>query len=84
VGAALDQALAAWQSEFPGLAALAAPEGYEVRIPAVPGTAHEAQFPLVLDEFLCSLASGDWPDERARATLAKYDLLARALAATPA
>jgi len=84
VSAALDRALAAWQSEFPGLAAVAAPEGYEVRIPAVPGTAHEAQFPLVLDEFLRSLTNGDWPDERARATLAKYDLLARALATTPA
>jgi hypothetical protein len=84
VGVALDRALAAWQSEFPGLAAVAAREGYEVRIPAVLGTAHEAQFPLVLDEFLRSFANGDWPDERARATLAKYDLLARALAATPA
>jgi len=38
----------------------------------------------VLDEFLRSLTNGDWPDERARATLAKYDLLARALATTPA
>ena len=46
--------------------------------PRAPGTAHEAQFPLVLDEFLRSLDRGPWPDSRAAETLAKYELLGRA------
>jgi predicted dehydrogenase len=81
VGAAVARALAAWQSDYPGLTAVASAEGYEIRIPDAPGTAHEAQFPLVLDEFLATLGSGrDWPDARAAETLAKYELLVRAFA----
>jgi predicted dehydrogenase len=84
IGAALDRALAAWQSDHPGLAAVATPTGFEIQVPAGPGTAHEGQFPLVLDEFLRSLGRDPWPDARAADTLAKYELLARALAAAPA
>ncbi len=84
VGAALERAMAGWQPEFPGLAAVVSPEGFEIEVPAGPGTAHEAQFPLVLDEFLRAIESGRWPDERAAETLAKYELLARALASAPA
>jgi predicted dehydrogenase len=84
VGAALERALAAWRPEFPGLAAVASPEGFEIDVPAGPGTAHEAQFPLVLDEFLRAIEGGRWPDARAAETLAKYELLARALAAAHA
>ena len=84
IGAALDRAVAAWQSEHPGLAAVASPDGYEVEVPAGPGTAHEGQFPLVLDEFLRAIDRERWPDERAADTLAKYELLARALAEVPA
>jgi len=56
-------------------------------LPAAAGTPHEGQFPLVLDEFLRAIEGGRWPDERAAETLAKYELLARALASaqsTPA
>jgi predicted dehydrogenase len=81
LGAALQRALTAWQPDYPGLAAVAAPEGFEIEIPAGPGTGHEGQFPLVLDEFLRTIDGGRWPDERAADTLAKYELLARALAA---
>jgi predicted dehydrogenase len=84
VGAALTRAMAGWQPEFPGLAAVVSPEGFEVEVPAGPGTAHEAQFPLVLDEFLRAIESERWPDERAAETLAKYELLARALASAHA
>ena len=80
VEAALARATAAWQPEFPGLAVVTAPDGFEIAFPAGPGTAHESQFPLVLDEFLRGLGRGPWPDERAADTLAKYELLARALA----
>jgi predicted dehydrogenase len=80
LGAALQRAMAAWQRDYPGLAAVATPEGFEIEIPAGPGTGHEGQFPLVLDEFLRTIDGGPWPDERAGDTLAKYELLARALA----
>ncbi len=79
VVAALQKAMTAWQPDYPGLAAVAAPDGYEIEIPAGPG--HEGQFALVLDEFLRSIdGAAPWPDERAADTLAKYELLARALA----
>ena len=75
---ALNRAVTTWQSQHPGLAVVAGTDGFEVRVPAGPGTAHEAQFPLVLDEFLRSLARDPWPDSRAAETLAKYELLGRA------
>jgi predicted dehydrogenase len=78
--AALDRLLAGWQGEYPGLAAVPGPEGFEIRIPTGPGTAHESQFPLVLDEFLRGLDDAAAIDPRAADTLAKYELLARALA----
>jgi hypothetical protein len=84
VEAALRRAIAAWQAEHPGLAAGVAPDGFEIAVPVAPGAAHESQFPLVLDEFLRGLDTTPWPDERAADTLAKYDLLARALAAAGA
>lgn len=77
---ALERALAGWRPEFPGLAAVAAGRGFEIVIPEGPGTGHESQFPLVLDEFLRAVERADWPDERAAQTLTKYELLARALA----
>ncbi|HEU4366793.1 MAG TPA: putative oxidoreductase C-terminal domain-containing protein [Methylomirabilota bacterium] len=80
LAAALERAVAAWQPEHPGLRVAAAPDGFEIEVPGGRGTAHESQFPLVLDEFLQSLGRGRWPDERAAGTLAKYELLARALA----
>jgi len=80
VGVALERALAAWRPEHPGLVAVAAPGGYEIQVPPGPGTAHEGQFPLVLDEFLRALDGRPWPDARAAGTLAKYELLATALA----
>jgi predicted dehydrogenase len=79
--AALRQAIAAWQGEYPGLGMTTVAEGFELQIPAGPGTAHEAQFPLVLDEFLRTLGGAAWPDIRAAETLAKYELLAKALTA---
>jgi predicted dehydrogenase len=84
LGAALQKAMTAWQPDYPGIAAVASPEGFEIEVPPGPGTGHEGQFPLVLDEFLRTLDGGRWPDERAADTLAKYELLARALAAAPA
>jgi hypothetical protein len=81
--AALQKAMTAWQPDYPGLAAVASPGGFEIEVPAAPGTGHEGQFPLVLDEFLGTLDGGQWSDERAADTLTKYELLARALASAP-
>jgi predicted dehydrogenase len=81
VETAVARAVAAWQREFPGLAVTASGDRLEVVVPPGPGTAHESQFPLVLDELLQGIERGKpWPDERATTTLAKYELLARALA----
>ena len=82
VGAAVRRAVAAWQPEYPGLEAVTSPDGFDIDIPAGPGTEHESQFALVLDEFLRSIDRGRWPDDRAAETLAKYELLAHALTAT--
>jgi predicted dehydrogenase len=79
VGAALARIIVAWQSEYPGLAAVATPGGYEIEVPVGPGSSHEGQFPLVLDEFVRSLDGDAWPDRRAADTLTKYELIARAL-----
>ena len=73
--------MVAWQPEYPGLEIVAGADELEVRAPAGPGSAHEAQFALVLDEFLRTIDRGPWPDTRAAETLAKYELLARALTA---
>jgi hypothetical protein len=79
VGAALERALGAWQPVYPGIAAVGGPAGFEIGIPAGPGTGHESQFALVLDEFLRTIDGPAGPDERAADTLVKYELLARAL-----
>jgi predicted dehydrogenase len=84
VGDALAKALAAWQDDLPGLSVMPALRGFEVEIPDHLRTGHESHFPLVLDDFLTSVERGTWPDERAAATLAKYELLARALASANA
>lgn len=78
VGPALECALAAWQGEFPGLAAVPAAEGYEIEIPASLRTTHEQHFPMVLDEFLGYLAAGAWPEALPNSLRAKYTLTARA------
>jgi predicted dehydrogenase len=83
VGAALMEATRAWR-EYPGLAVATVPRGFELAIPDRLRTGHESHFPLVLDEFLSAIDQRRWPPERSAATLAKYDLLSRALAAVPA
>lgn len=82
VEAALARAVATWRSEYPGLTVVKTSDGLEIAVPAGPGTAHESQFPLVLDELLRAIDGGrPWPDARAADTLTKYELLAAALAA---
>lgn len=80
VGAALDRAVAAWQSGYPGVTVVPARAGFEIDIPDSLRTGHETHFPLVLDEFLRTIERAAWPDVCAADTAAKYGLLARALA----
>ena len=79
VHAALERALAAWATAYPGLSLEPAPgDGWEIRVPPALGQGHERHFPLVLSEFLDLVESGRHPARLAADTLAKYTLLAQA------
>ncbi|MCZ6557346.1 MAG: hypothetical protein O7A69_06165 [SAR324 cluster bacterium] len=80
VGEALRRALTGWQGEFPGLAAVPAPDGFELIIPAALRSTHEEHFPMVLAEFLGYLEAGAWPVALPNSLLTKYSLTARATA----
>lgn len=80
VGEALKAVVASWLPEFPGLEVSPAELGFEVLIPPALRLGHEAQFPLVLDEFLGYLERGEWPERRARNIRTKYSLTATASA----
>jgi predicted dehydrogenase len=75
---ALADAVAALQSEFPGLSAEADGEVYRIRIPGRLRTTHEEHFAAVLDDFLAYIDRGRWPDNLGPDLIAKYTLLARA------
>ena len=76
--ARLDEALAAWAQEFPGLSRRGSRHGQEIVIPTGLLTPHEAHFPMVLDEFLDRLDAHEWPAAMAARIRFRYSLLARA------
>ena len=79
---ALERAVGRWQAERPGVSLAPAEGGLEVLVPRGLDAGHESHFPLVLEDFLDMVERGGaTPAERA-ATLAKYELLARAGAAS--
>ena len=81
LGRALRDAVAAWQTDIPGVGA--APTGsatYEVTVP--PDGGHETHFARLLDDFLTIVDDRRWPAAAAERTLAKYALLAEAAAVT--
>ena len=81
VARALRDAIAAWQTELPGVAVVeASPGAYEVTLAGDGG--HETHFARVLDEFLRIVDEHRWPTALAGRTLAKYALLAQAAAVT--
>jgi len=84
VGAALERAIERLQEHHPGVAVAPAESGWEIRIPRALDTGHESHFPLVLDGFLALAESGGAPASLVRDTLAKYELLARAMEAARA
>lgn len=82
---ALDAALAAASAESPGVAVkLREPGVHEIVIPPGLDPGHEAHFAELLDEMLTWIDAGHFPAAIAGRTLAKYALLADAVAATAA
>ncbi len=80
VRGSLDALIIAAQEEFPGVRTeLRGAMRYEVLIPVGLDGGHEAQFALVLDEFLRAVDERRWPADVAARTLAKYAFLAEAI-----
>lgn len=81
----LAAALEAARPELPGIAARPCGDGlHEVTVDAGPDGGHEAHFALLLAELLEWIDAGHRPAALAARTLAKYELLAAAAAATAA
>ena len=74
----LDEALARWGREFPGLSRRGSSHGHEIVIPDGLQTPHEAHFAMVLDDFLDVLDSNEWPGALAARIRSRYTLLANA------
>jgi hypothetical protein len=80
---ALRETVAVWQAELPGIdVAPAGPGTYEVTVPPSLDGGHETHFARVLDDFLRIVDERRWPAALARRALAKYALLAEAVAKT--
>jgi predicted dehydrogenase len=76
---ALADAVAKLHAEFPGIG-VDGPAVFEVTMPPALHTGHETHFAEVLDEFLRTIDDRRWPTVRSARTLAKYTLLAEAVA----
>ena len=74
----LDEALAAWEREVPGLSRRPARLGHEILIPDALHTPHETHFAMVLDDFLDLIDSNKWPAALAARIRSRYTLLAKA------
>lgn len=74
----LSEALPAWRETFPGLDFKSSDLGFELLIPAVLNTGHEAHFAMVLDEFLDLIEQPNWPVHIARRIRNRYTLTASA------
>ena len=72
----LDEALARWEREFPGLSRRGSSHGHEIVIPDRLQTPHEAHFAMVLDDFLDVLDSEEWPGALAARIRSRYTFLA--------
>jgi predicted dehydrogenase len=79
---AVDAMVREAQADFPGVHVQRRDEASEIVIPAGLDGGHETHFTLVLDRFLESIDDGRWPVDVAARTLAKYALLADAVAAS--
>lgn len=81
VARGLRQTVTAWAGEFHGIRVESEDGNRQlISIPSALDAGHESHFAQVLDEFLRAVDEHRWPAERARRTLDKYTLLARAAA----
>jgi hypothetical protein len=71
-------ALDAWRQDFPSLDLATSDIGFQLLIPDTLRIGHEAQFPMVLDNFLDLVEAGVWPAHLAGRIRSRYTLLARA------
>lgn len=85
VSRALRETVAAWQADLRGVEVVpSGPDTFEVTVPPSLDGGHETHFAAVLDEFLSIVDARGWPEGLAARTLAKYTLLAEAVARTGA
>ena len=76
--ARLDEALSGWKRELPGLSHRPSSLGREIVVPDELHTPHEAQFAMILGDFLDLLDSSEWPASLAARIRTRYTLLASA------
>lgn len=79
VAESVKRAVARLQSEFPGLKAESAEDGWHIAIPGVCRVGHEAHFRNVMDAYLRYLAEGRLPDWEVPTMLAKYYITTKSL-----
>jgi predicted dehydrogenase len=77
VEAALEDAIAEWQSDLPGLGMRPADKGFKFTIPDALHSTHESHFAMVLENFLDYVDKGHWPVWLTRGIRTRYELLAR-------
>jgi hypothetical protein len=75
---ALDAAIAALQTQFPGVAVRPSGDAYVVSIPARFDVGHEAHFAQVTDRFLGYLRGGKMPDWEVPNMITKYATIMKA------
>lgn len=82
---ALSEALTTVRAEWPGAQATPIGAGlHEVTLPPGADPGHESHFTQLLEELLGWIGASQWPAALAQRTLAKYELLAEAVAAAGA
>ena len=74
----LVEALGQWRAEYPGLEITPSQGGYILSLPPSAEAGHDAQFPLMLDQFLDLVEAEAWPADLAARIRTRYTLLARA------
>ena len=76
----LSAAAAQWRAAFPSLEITATEDGGHIlRLPTKDQVGHDAQFPLMLDQFLDLVEADTWPADLMARIRTRYTLLARAL-----
>ena len=78
IGTRLDEAVAEWQEDFPGLGIEALDDGFRFTVPDALRSTHESHFAMVLENFLDYLDAGRWPQWLSPSIRMRYEIIARA------